>query len=58
MVKLLVLQNLYHLSDVRVIEDASLNLAYMYFLDINPEDALPHPSLLAKFRRNRLGKNR
>jgi len=40
MVKLLVLQNLYNLSDVRVIEEASLNLAYMYFLGINPEDEL------------------
>ena len=50
MVKLLVLQYLYNLSDVRVIEDASLNLAYMYFLEINPEEELPHPSLLAKFR--------
>lgn len=54
MVKLLVLQYLYNLSDVRVIEDASLNLAYMYFLGINPDDKLPHPSLLAKFRRHRL----
>src|SRR5699024_4555405 len=54
MVKLLVLQNLYNLSDVRVIEEASLNLAYMYFLGINPEDELPHPSLLAKFRVHRL----
>ena len=55
MVKLLLLQKLYSLSDVRVIEEASLNLAYMYFLGINPEDPLPHPSLLTKFRRNRLG---
>jgi transposase len=39
MIKLLVLQYLYNLSDVRVIEDASLNLAYMYFLDINPIEA-------------------
>ena len=54
MIKLLVLQYLYNLSDVRVIEDASLNLAYMYFLDINPEEALPHPSLLAKFRVHKL----
>ncbi|GAA2701223.1 hypothetical protein GCM10009865_08990 [Aeromicrobium ponti] len=57
MVKLLVLQYLYNLSDERVIEDASLNLAYMYFLDINPEDALPHPSLLTKFRKNKLEEN-
>ena len=54
MVKLLVLQYLYNLSDRRVIEDASLNIAYMYFLGINPDDALPHPSLLAKFRKHKL----
>lgn len=57
MVKLLTLQRLYNLSDERVIEDASLNLAYMYFLDINPEDELPHPSLLAKFRVKKLQEN-
>jgi transposase len=55
MVKLLLLQYLYKLSDVRVIEEASINLAYMYFLGINPEDELPHPSLLTKFRQNKLG---
>jgi hypothetical protein len=45
---------LYNLSDERVIEEASLNLAYMWFLGINPEEQLPHPSLLAKFRVHRL----
>lgn len=54
MVKLLVLQYLYNLSDEQVIQDASLNLAYMYFLNINPDEGLPHPSLLAKFRVHRL----
>uniref|UniRef100_UPI0005594BD0 transposase n=1 Tax=Halalkalibacter wakoensis TaxID=127891 RepID=UPI0005594BD0 len=54
MIKLLFLQYLYNLSDERVMEEASLNLAYMYFLGINPEDSLPHPSLLAKFRVHRL----
>jgi transposase len=57
MVKLLLLQRLYDLSDERVIEDASLHLAYMYFLNINPEDELPHPSLLAKFRKYKLKEN-
>ncbi|WP_010170167.1 IS1182-like element ISBch1 family transposase [Bacillus coahuilensis] len=57
MLKLLILQRLYNLSDERVIEDASLNLAYMYFLDINPEKELPHPSLLAKFRVKKLEAN-
>lgn len=49
MCKLLFLQHLYNLSDERVIEEGNLNLAYMYFLGINPEDSLPDKSLLAKF---------
>lgn len=55
MVKLLILKHLYNLSDVRVIEEATLNLGYIYFLGINPEDDLPHPSLLTKFRKDKLG---
>ncbi len=54
MCKLLILQHLYNLSDERVVEEASLNLAYMYFLGLNPEDTLPDKSLLAKFRCHRL----
>lgn len=57
MVTLWMLQYLYNLSDEQVVEDASLNLAYMYFLGANPEDELPHPSLLAKFRKNKLEHN-
>jgi len=54
MCKLLFLQHLYNLSDERVIEEASLNLAYLYFLGVNPEDSLPDKSLLSKFRTQRL----
>lgn len=54
MIKLLILQYLYNLSDEKVIEEASLNIAWLWFLGINPEDELPHPSLLAKFRVHRL----
>jgi len=54
MAKLLVLQYLYNLSDVKVIEETSLNLAYMWFIGINPEEELPDASLLAKFRTQRL----
>lgn len=54
MCKLLFLQHLYTLSDEKVIEEASLNLAYMYFLGVNPEDELPDKSLLSKFRTLRL----
>jgi transposase len=55
MMKLLLLQRLCNLSDERVIEEAGLNLVYMWFLGINPEDDLPDSSLLAKFRTQRLG---
>ena len=48
MCKLLFLQQLYNLSDEKVIEEANLNLAFMYFLGINPEDELPDKSLLSK----------
>jgi transposase len=54
MAKLLILQYLYNLSDVRVIDESRLNLAYMWFLGINPEEDLPEASLLAKFRKHRL----
>ncbi|MGE5423429.1 MAG: IS1182 family transposase, partial [Ignavibacteriales bacterium] len=54
MAKLLILQYLYNYSDERVIQETQVNLAYMWFIGINPEDDLPHPSLLAKFRTQRL----
>ena len=54
MAKLCILERLYNLSDVRVIEEANCNLAYLWFLGLNPDDPLPDPSLLAKFRTQRL----
>lgn len=54
MIRLLILKYLYNLSDERVIEEASVNLAYMWFLGINPDEDLPDSSLLAKFRIHRL----
>jgi len=54
MCKLLILQYLYNLSDIQIIEDTMLNIAYMWFIGINPEDDLPDPSLLTKFRKQRL----
>ncbi|MDP2926353.1 MAG: IS1182 family transposase [Nanoarchaeota archaeon] len=52
--KLLILQYLYNLSDEQVIKDTMVNLAYMWFIGIDPEDELPNPSLLSKFRTLRL----
>ncbi len=55
MCRLSILQYLYNLSDEQVISETELNLAYMWFVGINPEEDLPDPSLLSKFRRHRLG---
>ena len=57
MCKLLFLQHLYNLSDEKMQIEASLNLAFMYFIGINPEDTLPDKSLLSKFRKHRLGED-
>jgi transposase len=54
MMRLSLLQYLYALPDERVMEAASYNLAYKWFLGLNPEDSLPDASLLAKFRTKRL----
>ncbi|WP_077368785.1 IS1182 family transposase [Anaerosalibacter sp. Marseille-P3206] len=54
MIRLLILQYLYNLSDEKLIEECSLNLAFMWFLGINPDDDLPDSSLLSKFRVHRL----
>jgi transposase len=54
MVKLLILQYLYNLSDERVIEEGNLNIAFLWFLGLNPEEKLPEASLLTKFRKHRL----
>lgn len=57
LVKLLVLKQLDDVSDEIVILNSSLNLAYMYFLGINPDDGLPDSSLLSKFRTKKLEGN-
>lgn len=54
MFKLLCLKLLYNLSNERVIQEAQVNMAYKYFLNLEPEDSLMHPSLLTKFRKLRL----
>jgi transposase len=53
--RLLFLQYLYGLSDERMIQEAQVNLAYKWFLGLNPEDTLPDPSQLSRFRNHRLG---
>lgn len=53
--RLLFLQILYNLSDERIIQEARVNLAYKWFIGINPEDSLPYASQLSRFRNHRLG---
>lgn len=53
--RLLFLQVLYNLSDERMIQEAQVNLAYKWFIGLNPEDTLPAPSQLSRFRNHRLG---
>lgn len=57
MVKLLVLQTLYDLSERDVVEQADTNLLFRAFLQRSLDDDIPHWTLLGKFR-ERLGEER
>jgi len=54
MTKILLIQRLYDLSDESITNELKVNLAYMWFIGINPGDEVPHSSLLSKFRTTRL----
>ena len=56
MLKLLFLQYLYDWSDEQVMDEVQVNLACKWFAGLNPEDVLPDPSVLSRFRTNRLAK--
>jgi transposase len=45
---------LYDVSDERLIGNAQTDMAYKYFLDLDPEDEMIDPSLLTKFRKTRI----
>jgi IS5 family transposase len=57
MVKLLILQTLYDLSERDVVEHADTNLLFRFFLERSLDDDIPHWTLLGKFR-ERLGEER
>lgn len=57
MVRLIFLQLQYKLSDRGVIERAQTDHAFRFFLGLDWNDELPHPTSLTKFR-NRLGEER
>jgi hypothetical protein len=54
MFKLLMLKSKYDLSDRDLIERGESDMAIKFFLDISPEEPMPHHSLLTKFRKLRL----
>lgn len=54
MYKLLFLQIKDLLSDREVIERTKTDMAYKYFLDLNPEDSVPSYSLLSVFRNTKI----
>ena len=54
MFKLLFLKKLYDLSDETLINSAQTDMAYKYFLDLEPEAKMINPSLLTKFRKTRI----
>lgn len=54
MFRLLLLKVLYPMSDRDLIERATTDMAFKYFLGVEPEATLPHPTSLTKFRKLRL----
>jgi transposase len=55
--RLLFLQFLYDLSDEQVIEQAQVNMAFKWFLGLNPEAKPPDASVLSRFRTLRLARS-
>ena len=54
MFKYLMLKAMHPASDVDLVERAYTDMSYKFFLGLNPEDEVIDPSLLSKFRRQRL----
>jgi len=54
MFKLMFLKKLYDLSDDVLIQNTKVNMAYKYFLNMNPEDEAIDSSLMTKFRKTRI----
>lgn len=54
MFKLMFLKKIYDLSDEKLISSAQTDMAYKYFLDLDPEAKMIDPSLLTRFRKTRI----
>jgi transposase len=53
--KICLLEYLYNLSDVQVINHIQVNLAYRWFLNLNIDDELPDDTTISYFRVKRVG---
>lgn len=54
MFKLLLLKVMYPMSDNDLIERATFDMSFKYFLEVAPEDPMIHPTSLTKFRKLRI----
>ena len=52
--KYLLLKSIYDLSDIDLVERSKYDMSFKYFLELTPEEEVIHPSLLTKFRKQRL----
>ncbi|MEL7622439.1 MAG: IS1182 family transposase [Clostridiales bacterium] len=57
MFKILFLKRLYDLSDEVLVRDLRYNMAYKYFVGLQPEEGTIDPSLLTKFRKTRINED-
>lgn len=55
MFKICLLEYLYNLSDVKVVEEIQVNMAFRWFLGLKLDDEVPDDSTISYFRSKRLG---
>jgi len=53
-IKIMLIQKLYRLSNDTVMKEIAVNLAFMWYIGINPGDPIPDKSLIPKFIKLRL----
>ena len=54
MIKILLIQRLYGHSNENIMKEIAVNLAFMWYIGINPGDPIPNQSLIPKFIKMRL----
>ncbi|CAA7603281.1 Transposase InsH, N-terminal [Acididesulfobacillus acetoxydans] len=54
MFKIMFLKRMYDMSDEILVDNLGYNMAFKYFIGLDPEDDTIDPSLLTKFRKTRI----